>query len=346
MKPSPPTGRPTFFEGGWVLLGAVALLLAVLIWALTPAVLRMVDRPPGDGRNPATYGFNLDTPRVPEAADIRTAMLHRDMVPVLDAPPGILQGSEVVAAVDSRNQYLVSSDAVIGVTIDGHHRAYPIRMLHIHEVVHDELAGVPIAVTWHWPSASPRVFDRRSNGEVLRLGVSGLVAGGTQLLYPRNNDEMPPPLVSQWSGHAVTGPDRTLTSVPLRLVSWADWMESHPDTTVIAEDVNLEKRYDKGDPNSYYRSRGLLFELPGPPPGNAPKAPVAILSVGSETMLLAANAVQAADGPLEVMIGGHQVIAQLGDRPPRIEVLAPPEVQVRQGLWHAAAAMDAAATQR
>ena len=332
-------GRPRFVEGGWVLIAAALLLLTVMFWALAPALLRMVERGPGDGINPSTYGVNIEQPRLPQTAAIATAMLHRDMVPVLDAPPAILNGKEVAQAVDTRDQYLVSSDAVIGVSINGDHRAYPIRILHIHEVIHDTLGDIPIAVTWHWPSASPRVFDRRLNGDPLMLGVSGLVAGGTQLLYPRNTttDATAPPLVSQWTGEFVTGPSATLERVPFHLMDWAHWLSTHPTTSVVGEVPGLEKRYDKGDPNAYYRSTGLLFDQPDPPASHAPKDPVAVVSAGDETRLITPESIAKAGGVESVTVGGHPVIARLAQRPPRIEIEAPTAVQVQQGLWHAAA---------
>ena len=43
---------------------------------------------------------------------------------------------------------LETDDLVIGVSIGGDSRAYPIRTLRFREMVNDELGGVPILVTW------------------------------------------------------------------------------------------------------------------------------------------------------------------------------------------------------
>ena len=40
------------------------------------------------------------------------------------------------------------NEQVIGVSINGDHRAYPINMLSFHEIVDDVVGGVPVAVTW------------------------------------------------------------------------------------------------------------------------------------------------------------------------------------------------------
>ena len=40
------------------------------------------------------------------------------------------------------------SERVIGVSINGDHRAYPLNLLSRHEIVNDTVGGKPIAVTW------------------------------------------------------------------------------------------------------------------------------------------------------------------------------------------------------
>ena len=42
--------------------------------------------------------------------------------------------------------YLLPDDRVFGVSIDGEHRAYPLRITNIHEIVNDEIAGRPIVL--------------------------------------------------------------------------------------------------------------------------------------------------------------------------------------------------------
>ena len=151
-------------------------------------------------------------------------MLHRDMVPTLDFPIEILTAQEVEDVAGTRAKYLVSSDPVVGVTVGDQSRAYPISMLHVHELVHDELGGTPIVVTWHWPSASPRVFDRRIDGDTRNFGISGLVAGGNMVLYPRNLDGHvgDEPLISQLLGRSITGPEMKINAVPARFTNCAE----------------------------------------------------------------------------------------------------------------------------
>jgi hypothetical protein len=43
---------------------------------------------------------------------------------------------------------LLDEELVIGVTLDGEAKAYPITVLRFREMVNDEMAGIPTLVTW------------------------------------------------------------------------------------------------------------------------------------------------------------------------------------------------------
>ncbi|MCH7605742.1 MAG: DUF3179 domain-containing protein [Chloroflexi bacterium] len=55
-----------------------------------------------------------------------------------------LTNAPVVSPADA--EYLVPTDRVFGVSINGEHRAYPLRILNPHEMANDVLGGVPIAL--------------------------------------------------------------------------------------------------------------------------------------------------------------------------------------------------------
>ena len=50
--------------------------------------------------------------------------------------------------VGADNEDLPKHASVMGVSINGYHRAYPIAYLSSHEVVNDTVGGVPILITW------------------------------------------------------------------------------------------------------------------------------------------------------------------------------------------------------
>jgi uncharacterized protein DUF3179 len=64
----------------------------------------------------------------------------KDGIPALDAPK-FIPGNQA-------KKFLSNRDRVLGVSIAGGAKAYPIRILNWHEIVNDEINGHPITVTW------------------------------------------------------------------------------------------------------------------------------------------------------------------------------------------------------
>ena len=64
-----------------------------------------------------------------------------DGIPPLENPAHAL-------ADDSLAEYLEDDERVIGVSINGEHRAYPLRIINAHELANDILGGEPLSLTW------------------------------------------------------------------------------------------------------------------------------------------------------------------------------------------------------
>ena len=65
--------------------------------------------------------------------------VRKDGIPDLTNPP-------VTSA--EQATYLDSADRVFGVSINGEHRAYPLRILNAHEMANDVVGGVPFALAY------------------------------------------------------------------------------------------------------------------------------------------------------------------------------------------------------
>ena len=63
----------------------------------------------------------------------------KDGIPELNNPP-VIPASEA--------DYLEPDDRVFGVSINGEHRAYPLRILNLHEMANDVVGGVPFALAY------------------------------------------------------------------------------------------------------------------------------------------------------------------------------------------------------
>ncbi len=126
----------------------LAPILAVTLAALAAAACSATEVAPTS--TPATDGevasettdvrqLNPDGPKdVDIEPDYFVRFLSRDSIRPIYGPT-------VVSAAEAP---LGSGDQVIGVSLGGQSRAYPIRTLRIREMVNDELGGIPILVTW------------------------------------------------------------------------------------------------------------------------------------------------------------------------------------------------------
>lgn len=274
MHPSEAVGRPQrlldFRSGGWVLLIAAGLCAAtVVLWVQRLGGQRPT---PGDGRNVATYGFDLSTCLVPRE-ELVAAGFAKDGLPAMTDPAVFtpVQAEEFTQQLRAAHQgrFLVDNDRVIGVVVDGVARAYPLRVLTWHEVVNDTVGGRPIVVTYNPLCDSTVVFDRRVAGETLEFGVSGLLYNSNLVMYDRRPEGRGESLWSQLQFRAIAGPaaeqGQTLALVPAVVVHWSDWLTRHPATTVLAPDRDRLRVY-QNTYEPYFGSDVLRFPVSPLPP--------------------------------------------------------------------------------
>ena len=120
----------------------IAFLLIALVAAvfLLPQIRQSVLKPRSQqvtiARTPGQAGNGGDSV---VSLDIIT-VLGKDGIPSIDNPRFVGPGEA--------DQQMQSFERVLGVSINGDHRAYPLNMLSRHEIVNDTVGGVPVAVTW------------------------------------------------------------------------------------------------------------------------------------------------------------------------------------------------------
>ncbi|MEM8554348.1 MAG: DUF3179 domain-containing protein [Pseudomonadota bacterium] len=183
----------------------------------------------------------------------------KDGIPAIDDPDFV-----TVDAAD-----LEPREPVITVALEGAEvRAYPIRYLTWHEIVNDEIAGVPVAVTFCPLCNSAIVFDRRVNGEVLSFGVSGKLRNSDMIMYDRETESWWQQAVGEGVVGTHTGTE--LTMLPVWMESWADFSATHPDGLVMAE-PRFNRDYGRNPYANYDTSkRPFLFDGDMPPHGVPP----------------------------------------------------------------------------
>lgn len=285
------------------------------------------ERPIGDGRDPSTYGFELGD--LASRPGLVASGHPRDFMPALDDPETIPGDAVAEYNATHRRRPVVSTDRVVGVVIGAESRAYPIPLLEVHEIVNDELGGVPIAISFS-PLADAVVVTRREvDGSPVRFGLSGLMLDATHLLYDRSENESP----SLWSPirrRAVSGPraGRRLDLVPgVAVLSWRDWLRRHPETTVALGDEGSRLRNRRVDYAHYRGDEAIplpVAEIEALAPSERKAPVIAVRTSGtawrvvslSDLETLGAAALQMPDVDLETVADvGSRTIAVQSDLP-------------------------------
>ncbi|HJO72710.1 MAG TPA: DUF3179 domain-containing protein [Rhodospirillales bacterium] len=145
----------------------------------------------------------------------------KDGIPSIENPK-FLPVSEIAA--------LGGTDPVIGITVNGDARAYPLQILTRHEIVNDVIGGVPVAVTYCPLCNSGIVFDRRLEGRVLEFGTTGKLRHSDLVMYDRQTESW----WQQFMGEAIIGEltGNTLKMLPARMESLAHFRKRAPQGRV------------------------------------------------------------------------------------------------------------------
>lgn len=179
-----------------------------------------------EGPQSAVGGGNLDPDDIID-------VLPADGIPAIDEPR-----FETVSEVD----WLADKEPVIAFQIDGDTRAYPLQIMTWHEIVNDEVGGVPVSVTFCPLCNTAIAFERPEvEGEVTTFGTSGKLINSNLLMYDRATESLWP----QVTGRALLGEleGMELTRHPARIVSWQDFRAEFPDGRVLSRDTGHERSY-------------------------------------------------------------------------------------------------------
>lgn len=217
-------------------------------------------------------------------------------------------------------------DEVVAVEAAGEARAYPVRILHYHEIVNDRLAGDPIAVTWCPLCGSAVVYDREVAGRVLTFGVSGKLADDDLVMYDRETD-------TEWKqslGEAIAGEleGESLTVRPAAMTTYGRFREEHPDGVVLQRPGGESEAsgpgddpepidYDDAPYAAYFESEGFgLAAHRGEGEGGRewnrddidPKAVVLGVEREGDVLGFPLPRVEAAGGVAQAEVGGDEVV--------------------------------------
>jgi hypothetical protein len=181
--------------------------------------------------------WNTDTSTHKVPLEEFTALMKPDGIPPIDAPK--FWGKE-----KALEEYFLH-EPVIAIEINGEAKAYPLSVLMYHEIVNDELGGVPIAATYCPLCNAAIVFDRRLNFDStnykLDFGVSGMLRNSDLVMWDRQTESW----WQQFTGEALVGKlsGAELTYVSSLLISLTEFLQTFPQGQVLSTETGISSKY-------------------------------------------------------------------------------------------------------
>lgn len=213
-----------------------------------PSEYHCPDRPAGediDGGPPLSE-TPLPIPACPDELD-------DDRVsggPGQDGIPSI-ENPEFESVSDADNRF-DDGDPVFGIYRDGEAKVYSQNILVWHEIVNDEIAGDPVAVTYCPLTGTAQGFER---GDV-EFGVSGQLLNSNLVMFDRDTETYWPQILATGINGPLTG--ETLQEFPVTWTTWGRWKEAFPDSQVLTEDTGYIRNY-RNDPYGSYNTRSGFY---------------------------------------------------------------------------------------
>lgn len=239
-----------------------------------------------------------------EADDATIRRLVDAIIPLTDPP------TERAADVD----WLPDSALVLAyVGDDGTATAWPHRILNSHEIVNVEIDGRPVLISYCPLCRSGVVFDRRLDDVELTFGNTSALYENDMVMFDRQTS-------SYWwqvVGEAIVGEQtgRRLDVLPSSTVTWASFVDAHPDGRVLSQDLGFGREYGT-DPFLGYELRVDSGRTPFPTSDEA----FADDRLSAGTLVLVVRpgdgrqvAVPTDIGPAVVAIGGDDHVAVFAD---------------------------------
>ncbi len=138
-------------------------------------------------------------------------------------------------------------------------KAYPHAMLNLHEIINDEIAGIPVMINYSPFTGTGMAWERTIDGQITTFGVSGLLYNSNLMPYDRNTQ-------TTWSQLEFKGVNGTLLGKPAIVhsmieMTWKTYKTLFPTGKVLSNNTGFEVVY--GDyPFFDYRTNNDYFIFP------------------------------------------------------------------------------------
>lgn len=177
----------------------------------------------------------------------------RDAIQSVDAPQFIEYRERDF---QDGNFYVKPDDLIVGYFYNDEIKAYPHPLLDWHEIVNDEIHGVPVSVVYCPLTGTGSIWDRRTSSGTTTFGVSGLLYNNNIVPYDRLTESY----WTQLDEKCVSGELIGETVSRLRSVetSWRTWISIFFKTEVITTETGFGKPYGEYPYGSYKTNHELI----------------------------------------------------------------------------------------
>ena len=133
------------------------------------------------------------------------------------------------------------SAQVLGIEQNGTQKAYPASMVYYHHQIPDEIADLPIWVTYCGLCRSGRIYDKTVDGQTLTFELVGAITFNAVF-----KDLQTGSWWRQETGEAVKGTHKgkVLDALPMEQMSLEHWLAKYPDSLILQYDPTFQKIYD------------------------------------------------------------------------------------------------------
>lgn len=134
-----------------------------------------------------------------------------------------------------------STKLVIGVTINGQSKAYPIEIIGYHHQVQDTISGEPVMVTYCTVCRTGRVYSPFVDGKFEKFRLVGMDHFNAMF-----EDATTKSWWRQVSGVAIAGPLKgaALKEIASEQMRLGTWITKYPNTTILQSDPVFAKHYE------------------------------------------------------------------------------------------------------
>jgi hypothetical protein len=143
---------------------------------------------------------------------------------------------------NSKENKVETGRIILGISLNGESKAYPIQFLGYHHQVRDSIAGKPIMVTYCTVCRTGRVFEPLIEGKPEEFRLVGMDHFNAMF-----EDKGTGSWWRQVSGKAVAGPlkGKTLPEVPSIQTTLEKWIELYPNTLIMQADEGFKEKYEE-----------------------------------------------------------------------------------------------------